>query len=228
MGITKCAIRIDSGDITYLTKKVRKMLDAAGFPQCKIVISNSLDEYIIRDIIRQGACVDAFGVGERLITSKSSPVFGGVYKLCAVEDPASGEIIPKIKLSENAQKITTPHFKKVYRLYSRENGKAEADLICLHDETVDDSQPIEIFDPQYTWKRKMLEDVRAEELLVPIFKSGKQVYTLPALEDIKRRCSEQLATMWEEVLRFENPHNYYVDLSQKLWDIKHEMIRGNR
>lgn len=228
MGITKCAIRIDSGDITYLTKKVRKMLDAAGFPQCKIVISNSLDEYIIRDIIRQGACVDAFGVGERLITSKSSPVFGGVYKLCAVEDPASGEIIPKIKLSGNAQKITTPHFKKVYRLYSRENGKAEADLICLHDETVDDSQPIEIFDPQYTWKRKMLEDVRAEELLVPIFKSGKQVYTLPALEDIKRRCSEQLATMWEEVLRFENPHNYYVDLSQKLWDIKHEMIRGNR
>lgn len=228
MGITKCAIRIDSGDITYLTKKVRKMLDAAGFPQCKIVISNSLDEYIIRDIIRQGACVDAFGVGERLITSKSSPVFGGVYKLCAVEDPASGEIIPKIKLSENAQKITTPHFKKVYRLYSRENGKAEADLICLHDETVDDSQPVEIFDPQYTWKRKMLEDVRAEELLVPIFKSGKQVYTLPALEDIKRRCSEQLGTMWEEVLRFENPHNYYVDLSQKLWDIKHEMIRGNR
>lgn len=228
MGITNCGIRIDSGDITYLTKKVRKMLDAAGFPQCKIVISNSLDEYIIRDIIRQGACVDAFGVGERLITSKSCPVFGGVYKLCAVEDPASGELIPKIKLSENPQKITTPHFKKVYRLYNRENGKAEADLVCLHDETVDDSKPIEIFDPQYTWKRKMLEDVRAEELLVPIFKSGKLVYQLPTLAEIKQRCADQLETMWDEVLRFENPHNYYVDLSQKLWDIKHEMIRGNR
>lgn len=228
MGITNCAIRIDSGDITYLTKKVRKMLDNAGFPQCKIVISNSLDEYIIRDIIRQGACVDAFGVGERLITSKSCPVFGGVYKLCAVEDPENGKLIPKIKLSENPQKITTPHFKKVYRLYNRENGKAEADLICLHDETVDDSKPIEIFDPQYTWKRKMLEDVRAEELLVPIFRNGKQVYELPALADIKQRCADQLATMWDEVLRFENPHNYYVDLSQKLWDIKHDMIRGNR
>lgn len=228
MGITNCGIRIDSGDITYLTKKVRKMLDAAGFPQCKIVISNSLDEYIIRDIIRQGACVDAFGVGERLITSKSCPVFGGVYKLCGVEDPASGELIPKIKLSENPQKITTPHFKKVYRLYNRENGKAEADLVCLHDETVDDSKPIEIFDPQYTWKRKMLEDVRAEELLVPIFKSGKLVYQLPTLAEIKQRCADQLETMWDEVLRFENPHNYYVDLSQKLWDIKHEMIRGNR
>lgn len=228
MGITKCAIRIDSGDIAYLTKKVRKMLDAAGFPQCKIVISNSLDEYIIRDIIRQGACVDAFGVGERLITSKSSPVFGGVYKLCAVEDSATGEIIPKIKLSENAQKITTPHFKKVMRLYSRENGKAEADLICVHDETVNDDGPVEIFDPQYTWKRKILENVRAEELLVPIFKDGKQVYELPSLEDIKRRCVDQLGTMWDEILRFENPHNYYVDLSQKLWDIKHEMIRGNR
>ncbi len=228
MGITKCAIRIDSGDIAYLTKKVRKMLDAAGFPQCKIVISNSLDEYIIRDIIRQGACVDAFGVGERLITSKSSPVFGGVYKLCAVEDSVTGEIIPKIKLSENAQKITTPHFKKVMRLYSRENGKAEADLICVHDETVNDDGPVEIFDPQYTWKRKILENVRAEELLVPIFKDGKQVYELPSLEDIKRRCADQLGTMWDEILRFENPHNYYVDLSQKLWDIKHEMIRGNR
>ncbi len=228
MGITNCGIRIDSGDITYLTKKVRKMLDSAGFPQCKIVISNSLDEYIIRDIIRQGACVDAFGVGERLITSKSCPVFGGVYKLCAIEDPASGELIPKIKLSENPQKITTPHFKKVYRLYNRENGKAEADLVCLHDETVDDSKPIEIFDPQYTWKRKMLEDVRAEELLVPIFRNGELVYKLPALADIKQRCADQLETMWDEVLRFENPHNYYVDLSQKLWDVKHDMIRGNR
>lgn len=227
-GITKCAIRIDSGDITYLTKKVRKMLDDAGFPQCKIVVSNSLDEYIIRDIIRQGACVDAFGVGERLITSKSSPVFGGVYKLAAIEDPKTGEVVPKIKLSENPQKITTPHFKKVYRLYDRSNGKAEADLVCVYDERPDDSKPIEIFDPHYTWKRKTLENVRAEELLVHVFSDGKQVYELPTLEEIKTRCRDQIATMWDEVLRFENPHNYYVDLSQKLWDIKHEMIRGNR
>ena len=227
-GITKCAIRIDSGDITYLTKKVRKMLDDAGFPQCKIVVSNSLDEYIIRDIIRQGACVDAFGVGERLITSKSSPVFGGVYKLAAIEDPKTGEVVPKIKLSENPQKITTPHFKKVYRLYDRSNGKAEADLVCVYDEKPDDSKPIEIFDPHYTWKRKTLENVRAEELLVHVFSDGKQVYELPTLEEIKTRCRDQIATMWDEVLRFENPHNYYVDLSQKLWDIKHEMIRGNR
>ncbi len=227
-GITKCAIRIDSGDITYLTKKVRKMLDEAGFPQCKIVVSNSLDEYIIRDIIRQGACVDAFGVGERLITSKSSPVFGGVYKLAAIEDPKTGEVVPKIKLSENPQKITTPHFKKVYRLYDRSNGKAEADLVCVYDEKPDDSKPIEIFDPHYTWKRKTLENVRAEELLVHVFSDGKQIYKLPTLEEIKTRCRDQIATMWDEVLRFENPHNYYVDLSQKLWDIKHEMIRGNR
>lgn len=226
-GITKCGIRIDSGDITYLTRKVRKMLDEAGFPQCKIVISNSLDEYIIRDIIRQGAQVDAFGVGERLITAKSSPVFGGVYKLCAIED-ADGNIIPKIKLSENAQKITTPHFKKVYRLYNRENGKAEADLVCLHDETVDDGSPIEIFDPDYTWKRKTLENFEAVPLLVPIYRGGEQVYSVPDIDESRRLCRAQLESMWEEVLRWENPHNYYVDLSQKLWDIKHDMIHSMR
>ena len=219
-------IRMDSGDLAYLSKRARTMLDDAGFAEAKICASGDLDETVIRDLKAQGAKIDLWGVGTKLITSMDFPALGGVYKMAA--EIVDGKLVPKIKLSENAQKITTPHFKKVYRLYSRENGKAEADLICLHDETVDDSQPIEIFDPQYTWKRKMLEDVRAEELLVPIFKSGKQVYTLPALEDIKRRCSEQLSTMWEEVLRFENPHNYYVDLSQKLWDIKHEMIRGNR
>ena len=226
-GITKCGIRLDSGDITYLTKKVRKMLDEAGLTECKIVASNSLDEYIIRDLIRQGAQVDLFGVGERLITSRSHPVFGGVYKLAAVEDE-NGEIIPKIKISENVAKVTTPHFKKVYRLRGRETGKAEADLICLHDEVVDDSQPLEIFDPDHTWKRKLMTDFYAEELLKPIFKNGKQVYELPTLKDIKARCERELAGMWEEVLRFENPHNYYVDLSQKLWDIKHEMIRTMR
>ena len=226
-GIKKCGIRIDSGDITYITKKARKMLDAAGLDYCKIVVSNSLDEKIIRDIIRQGACVDAFGVGERLITSKSSPVFGGVYKLCAIED-ADGTIVPKIKISENTAKITTPHFKKLYRLYNRENGKAEADLICLHDEIIDDSQPVEIFDPVHTWKRKVLENVKAVPLLEPIFIGGKQVYTVPDINESRRRCAEQLDSMWDEVLRWENPHNYYVDLSEKLWSIKDTMLRKLR
>ena len=226
-GITKCAVRIDSGDITYLTKKIRKMLDSAGLTECKIVVSNSLDEYIIRELIRQGAEVDAFGVGERLITAKSDPVFGGVYKLCATET-ADGEILPKIKISENVGKITTPHFKKVYRLRGRETGKAEADLICVYDETVDDTKPIELFDPEHTWKRKTLENYTATELLVPIFKNGKQVYELPTIEEIKKRCEEEIDGMWDEVRRFTNPHNYYVDLSEKLWQIKHEMISEYR
>ena len=226
-GITRCGIRIDSGDITYLTQKVRKMLDDAGWNECKIIISNSLDEYLIRELIRQGACVDAFGVGERLITAKSDPVFGGVYKLCAVER-ADGTIIPKIKISENVGKITTPHFKKIYRLRGRDTGKAEADLICVHDEVVDDTQPIELFDPEHTWKRKILENYTATELLVPIFQGGKQVYQLPTLEEIRQHCKEEIEGMWEEVRRFNNPHNYYVDLSQKLWDIKQEMLRSRR
>ena len=226
-GIKKCGIRIDSGDITYITKKARKMLDDAGLDYCKIVVSNSLDEKIIRDIIRQGAKVDAFGVGERLITSKSSPVFGGVYKLCAIED-ADGNILPKIKISENTAKITTPHFKKLYRLYNRENGKAEADLICLHDEIIDDSQPVEIFDPVHTWKRKVLENVKAVPLLEPIFVGGKQVYTVPDIKESRKRCADQLESMWDEVLRWENPHNYYVDLSEKLWSIKDTMLRKLR
>ena len=226
-GIRKCAIRIDSGDITYLTKKVRKMLDAAGWTECKIVISNSLDEYLIRELIRQGAEVDAFGVGERLITAKSDPVFGGVYKLCAVED-AEGNILPKIKISENVGKITTPHFKKIYRLRGRETGKAEADLICLWNETVDDTKPITLFDPEYTWKRKTLEDFTATELLVPIFRSGELVYDVPTLAEVRAHCAEEIEGMWDEVRRFNNPHNYYVDLSQKLWDIKHSMLDEHR
>ncbi|MBE6530337.1 MAG: nicotinate phosphoribosyltransferase [Ruminococcaceae bacterium] len=223
LGITKCGIRIDSGDITYLTQKVRKMLDDAGWTECKIIISNSLDEYLIRELIRQGACVDAFGVGERLITSKSDPVFGGVYKLCAVEDDM-GRIIPKIKISENVGKITTPHFKKVYRLRGRDTGKAEADLICLHDESVDDTKPIELFDPEHVWKRKILENYTATELLVPIFKQGKQVYDLPPLEEIRAHCKAEIEGMWDEVRRFNNPHNYYVDLSEKLWKLKQNML----
>ena len=225
LGITRCGIRIDSGDITYLTQKVRKMLDDAGWNECKIIISNSLDEYLIRELIRQGACVDAFGVGERLITAKSDPVFGGVYKLCAVE-LNDGTIVPKIKISENVGKITTPHFKKIYRLRGRDTGKAEADLICVHDEVLDDTQPIELFDPEHTWKRKILENYTATELLVPIFKDGTQVYQLPTLEDIRQHCKEEIEGMWDEVRRFNNPHNYYVDLSQKLWDIKQEMLRS--
>ena len=222
-GITKCAVRLDSGDVTYLTKKIRKMLDDAGFEECKIVVSNSLDEYIIRELIRQGAEIDAFGVGERLITAKSDPVFGGVYKVCAIENE-DGTIQPKIKISENVGKITTPHFKKIYRLRGRETGKAEADLICVYDETVDDTKPIEIFDPQHTWKRKVLENFTATELLVPVFKNGEQVYKLPTIEEIRQHCKDEIEGMWEEVRRFTNPHNYYVDLSEKLWQIKHDML----
>ena len=227
LGITQCAVRLDSGDLTYLSKKARKMLDEAGWTECKIVASNSLDEYIIRDLLLQGAQLDSFGVGERLITSRSEPVFGGVYKLVAVEDKA-GTVIPKIKISENPAKITNPHFKKVYRLFSKDSGKAEADLICLHDETVNETQPLELFDPEATWKRKTFEDFTAVELLKPIFLGGKRVYEKPSIEEIRAYCKEQIDLQWDEVKRFENPHNYYVDLSQKLWDIKQELLKKQR
>ena len=222
-GITKCGIRIDSGDLAYLSRKARKMLDDAGLTECRIFASNALDEYIIRDLLLQGAQIDAFGVGERLITSRSEPVFGGVYKLSAIED-SEGNIQPRIKLSENPAKITIPHFKKVYRLYSKEDGKAFADYITLHDETVDDTQPLELFDPDATWKRKTFENFTAKELLVPIFRQGELVYDLPDIEAIRTYCQEQLSLQWDEVKRFENPHNYYVDLSQKLWDVKQSML----
>ena len=199
------------------------MLDDAGFPDCKITASNSLDEYIIRDTLVQGAKIDMFGVGERLITSKSEPVFGGVYKLCAVEN--DGEIVPKIKISENVEKITNPSFKQVYRLYERESGKAIADVLTLHDEIIDDTKPYEIFDPEHTWKRRTVTDFRAEKLLIPVFKNGKKVYNSPDVHEIKKFCAEQVDTLWDEVKRFENPHRYYVDLSQKLWDIKHELLK---
>ena len=226
MGKRPKGIRIDSGDIAYLSRKARKMLDDAGYPDCSIVASNSLDEYIIRDMLLQGAKVDSFGVGERLITSSSSPVLGGVYKLCAVEK--DGEIIPKIKLSENVQKITTPGNKRVYRLYDRESGKAAADLITLASETVDDSRPYELFDPDFTWKRKTLTNYTARELLEPLFRKGECVYKKRNIEEIKSYCREQIDTLWDEVTRFENPHNYYVDLSQQLWDVKHELLRKNK
>lgn len=218
-------IRIDSGDITYLSRKARKMLDDAGYPDCGIVASNSLDEYIIRDMLIQGAKVDSFGVGERLITSSACPVLGGVYKLVGVKK--DGEVVPKIKLSENVQKITTPGNKRVYRLYDKEDGKAIADLITLADETVDESQPYELFDPDYTWKRKTVTNFVARELLEPIFAGGKCVYQKKNIEEIRNYCKEQVDTLWDEVTRFENPHNYYVDLSQPLWDMKQELLRKN-
>ena len=223
MGITKCGIRLDSGDMSYLTKEARRMLDEAGWESCKITCSNSLDEYIIQDLLLQGACIDSFGVGERLITAKSEPVFGGVYKLVAVERE-SGEVVPKIKVSENVAKITIPHFKKFYRFYDRTNGKALADYLCLYDETPDDTQPLTIFHPENTWKRKTLTNFRAENMMVPVFRAGELVYDLPSLKDIRKRCAEQLETLWPEVLRFENPHGYYVDLSNRLWDIRHDLL----
>ena len=223
LGITSCGIRFDSGDMAYLTKQARKMLDEAGWPGCKITVSNSLDEWLITDLLRQGARIDSFGVGERLITSKSSPVFGGVYKLCAVEGE-NGELVPKIKISENVGKITNPGFKKVYRFYNRETGMAEADYICLRDETVDDSRPLEICDPDARWKRKTMENFVARELLVPIFEKGELVYDLPSLPEIKAHCEKEVASLWPEVRRFENPHGYYVDLSEKLMALKDRLL----
>lgn len=222
-GIKNFGIRLDSGDISYLSKKARKMLDDAGLPECKIVASNSLDEYLIRDLMMQGAQIDTFGVGERMITSKSAPVFGGVYKLVAVENE-QGEIIPKIKISENTAKITNPHFKKLYRLLDRESGMALADQLCVYDEKIDEQQPLTIFDPNATWKTKTLTDFTAKELLVPVFINGKKVYDLPDIHEIQRYCAEQIDLLWDEIKRFENPHNYYVDLSQKLWNIKNQLL----
>ena len=224
-GLTKCGIRLDSGDMTYLTRKARKMLDEAGWQTCQISCSNSLDEYIIEDILNQGAQIDMFGVGERLITAKSEAVFGGVYKLTAIEDE-QGNIIPKIKISENVGKITNPHFKKVYRFYSKDTGMAEADYICLHDEDVDDTQPLEICDPDATWKKKVLTGFTARELLVPVFRGGELVYQKPSLDEIRTYCAGQLATLWPEVLRFDYPHNYYVDLSEKLLKIKLDLLNA--
>lgn len=227
MGITSGGIRIDSGDLAYLSRKARAMLDEAGLTGIKIIASNSLDEYIIRDLITQGARIDAFGVGERLITSKSQPVFGGVYKLAAIE-AEDGTVIPKIKISENPSKVTIPHFKKVYRLFDKATGKAMADYICVHDEEPDFTQPLELFDPEATWKRKTLTDYEAVPLLVPIFKDGVRVYDLPPMEDLRAYCTRQVDRLWDEVKRFEYPHNYYVDLSRKLWDIRAELLSGQK
>ena len=222
LGKRPLGIRIDSGDITYLTKKARKMLDDAGYPDAKICISNSLDEYLIRDMIFQGAKVDSYGVGERLITASSEAVFGGVYKLAAVEK--KGEIIPKIKISENAAKITLPGVKIPWRLYDRETGKAIADVIALNTEKIDQSEPYEIFDPDHTWKRKVVTDFIAKKLQVKIFENGKQVYVSPSVKEIAKYRADQVDSLWDEVKRFENPHTYYVDLSEELWNLRHELL----
>jgi nicotinate phosphoribosyltransferase len=221
-GFRPKGIRIDSGDITYLSREARKMLDKAGFKDCKIVASNSLDEHLIKELLTQGAKIDLFGVGERLITSKSEPVFGGVYKLSAIEN--EGVITPKIKISENVGKITNPGFKQLWRFYDRESGKAIADVITLANEHIDDNSPYEIFDPEHTWKRKTVTNFHAKKLLIKIFEKGQCIYQSPDLNTIKEYCRQQVESLWEEVLRFENPHNYYVDLSKSLWELKERLL----
>lgn len=219
---SKKGVRIDSGDITYLSKKCREMLDAEGLQDCSIVASNSFDEYTIRGIVNEGACVDSFGVGERLITAKSQPVFGGVYKLAAVEK--NGQIIPKIKVSENIEKITNPGYKKVYRIYDSESRKALGDVVALADDVVPSGDPFEIFDPKNVWKRKIISDYEIRELQVPVFEKGRLVYEVPTLEEIKSFCKENIELLWSEIKRFENPHGYYVDLSKRLWALKDRLL----
>ena len=226
-GITNCAIRLDSGDLTYLSRKARKMLDAAGLTECKIVASNSLDEYIIRDLLLQGAKIDSFGVGERLITSKSEPVFGGVYKLAAVEDK-QGNIIPKIKISANPDKITNPHFKKVYRLFDNKTGKALGDVLTIHDEVIDPALPYVLFHPIHTWKQRVVTDYTVRPLRQQIFKNGECIYQSPSITEIRDYCMREVDTLWDQIKRFENPQTYFVDLSKKLWTCKNELLESCR
>ena len=222
LGKRPLGIRIDSGDITYITKKARKMLDDAGYSDCKICVSNSLDEYLIRDMTRQGAKIDTYGVGERLITASSEAVFGGVYKLSAVEK--DGEIIPKIKISENIAKITLPGVKIPWRLYDRDTGNAIADVITLGNEKIDSTEPYEIFDPVHTWKRKIVTNFVAKKLQVKVFEKGRLVYENPTVKEISAYRQEQVDSMWDEVKRFENPHTYYVDLSEDLWNLRNDLL----
>ncbi len=223
LGYRPAGIRIDSGDITYLSRKARQMLDEAGYEDCKICASNSLDEYIIRDMLMQGAKIDSFGVGERLITSSSEPVFGGVYKLVGVQRD-DGSVEPKIKISENVSKITTPGFKELWRLYDKDTDKAIADVITMHGEIIDDEKPYTIFDPNNTWKKKTLDNFRAVPIRNKIFENGQCLYNPRNLNAIKAYCASQVNTLWDEVTRFENPHSYYVDLSQNLWDVKNKLL----
>lgn len=220
-GIRPLGIRLDSGDLAYLSKKAREMLDEAGYPDCKICVSNSLDEYLITSLFNQDAKIDSFGVGEKLITAKSDAVFGGVYKLVAVEK--AGKITPKIKISENIEKITNPSFKKVYRFYNKENNYAIADVVTLADETIPEDG-YQLFDEHNTWKKKYITNYYVKELQEKIFENGKLVYKKPELKEIAKYSKEQLNTIWDEVKRLRNPQKYYVDISQKLYDLKTEML----
>lgn len=219
-------IRLDSGDISYLSKAARKMLDEAGFEDCQIIASNSLNETVILSLIQQNAQVDTFGVGENLITSMSSPVFGGVYKLAGIEE--NGQVIPRIKISEDIAKITNPSFKQTVRFYDRASGQAIADLIMLKGEEIEEGKPYKIFHPQYPWKTRVLKDFSVRNLQRPIFIDGKLVYTPPDLEEIRQYAVQELASLPEEICRLVNPHLYIVDLSQQLWDLKMELLSAER
>ena len=220
-GFRPNAVRLDSGDLSYLSKKIRTILDEAGFEDCKICGTNALDEYVITSILEEGAQIDLFGVGENLITAKSNPVFGGVYKLVAIEK--KGSLIPKIKVSNNTIKITNPGFKKVYRFYDKTTNKALADVITLNDETIPENN-YTIFDPASPWKKKTLKNYTVKPLQKLIFKNGTLIYNSPDLKTISENASKELNTLWPEVKRIKNPHKYYVDLSQKLWDLKTKLL----
>lgn len=222
MGKTLKGIRLDSGDLTYLTIEARKMLDEAGLKQCKITVSNSLDEYLIKELIHQGAQIDTFGVGERLVTARSEAVFGGVFKLAAIE--VNKTLVPKIKISDNVQKTTTPGFKQVYRFYDQE-CMAVADVMTLFEEEIDETKPYHLFDPNFPWKSKHVENYHVKPLLIPIFEKGKLVYDLPSLDEIRAHHKKEFNALWPEILRLENPHEYYVDLSESLWKLKQDLIQ---
>jgi len=222
MGKRPVGVRIDSGDIAYLSKKARIMLDKAGYSDCKIMASNSMDEYIIRDLLINDAKIDSFGVGEKLITSRTNPVLGGVYKLVAVKK--DGEYIPKIKISESFAKITIPYKKKLWRIYSNETGKALADYMTIWDEDPSQLNEITIFSPLEPWKKQTLTNVTIKPMLIPVFENGKKVYDSPALKEIRDYTAAQLDTLWDELKRLEYPHKYYVDLSTKLWESQRALL----
>ena len=224
LGKRPVAVRLDSGDLAYLSKEVRRLLDDAGYEDCKICVTNSLDEKLIASLFEQDAKIDLFGVGENLITAKSDPVFGGVYKLVALEK--NGSIIPKIKISENVVKVTNPSYKKLFRFYSKADNKALADVITLNNEKIEENE-YTIFDPINTWKKKTLNNYYVKELQTLIFKKGKLVYNSPTLKEIAEYSKKDLDTFWEEIKRIDNPHKYFVDLSQKLWNLKQEMLQNH-
>lgn len=223
--LIKYGIRLDSGDLAYLSKEARKMLDEAGFPEATICASNDLDEFLLHDLKMQGAAIDSWGVGTNLITSKDCPSFGGVYKLAAIQNE-EGEFVPKIKISENTEKITNPGNKTIYRIYEKASGKIKADLICFADEVIDPKQDLLLFDPMDTWKKTKLAGgtYTVREILLPIFKNGECLYKSPTLKEIATYCREEKDTLWDETKRLFYPHRVYVDLSQKLYDVKQSLL----